>query len=328
MQYIGVDVSKEKLDCLWLRDPAIGKVKSKKIRNNLKGFQELEAWMLKNTQASKAEIHITMEATSVYHENLAEYLYDSGFKVSVVNPSRIKSYADSSKVIHKTDKSDSKTIACFAEHYKPDLWQPAPEEARLLKALLARLEAIESDLQRETNRLEKAESTVTPVRVMNSLHEMITRLKDEKKRLKQDIDDHIGRYPQLKENRRLLETIPCVGPVLSSYMLALLMGKDFENAGQVAAYLGLIPRIRESGKWKGQSRLSKRGPGIIRKKLYLPAVNACKKNPDIAEHTRRLMANGKCKMQAIGAAMRKLVQICFGVVKHQNEYRPQVKITA
>ncbi|SEF69702.1 Transposase IS116/IS110/IS902 family protein, partial [Oleiphilus messinensis] len=96
------------------------------------------------------------------------------------------------------------------------------------------------------------------------------------------------------------------------------------TAGQVAAFLGLVPRIQQSGQWKGRSRLSKQGPANVRAKLYMAAVVCLRYNPDIQAQCQRLMENGKSKMQALGAGMRKLVQICFGVVKHQSEYRPQV----
>jgi len=85
----------------------------------------------------------------------------------------------------------------------------------------------------------------------------------------------------------------------------------------------LIPTQVESGVFRGRSAMSKRGPASVRAKLYMAAVCASHRNPDISAMKERLLANGKNRMQAIGAAMRKLVHICFGVIKNQTEYRPQ-----
>lgn len=324
MQSIGIDVSKAKLDCCWLRDPEAVKLKTKVFKNTAPDHRKLGQWILAQTKSLAEEIHIVMEATGVYHEPLAYALYELGFQVSVVNPARTKEFSNSLGATHKTDAKDSLMLAQFGHRMKPGLWQPEPPEARELKALLARLEALEFDLQREMNRREKADFSGLSQRVFDSLEHMIKTFKEEKRRLEHDIDDHIDRHPQLKKNRELMASIPGVGPVLSRTILSVIHSRDFTSAGQLSAYLGLIPRIQQSGQWKGRSRLTKQGPSRVRAKLYMAAVVATKANPDIKRQYERLQANGKCKMQALGAAMRKLVQICFGVVKHQSEYRPQL----
>jgi len=148
-------------------------------------------------------------------------------------------------------------------------------------------------------------------------------LEAEIKRLQEDIDNHINHYPKLKRNRQLLESIKGIGPVMSRELVYLFASKCFVNAKQVAAYLGLIPKLKESGKFKGRTMLSKAGSARIRAKLYMAAVCASTHNPDIKAQKMRLLKAGKVKMQALGAAMRKLIQICFGVIKHQTEYQPQ-----
>jgi len=104
-------------------------------------------------------------------------------------------------------------------------------------------------------------------------------------------------------------------------LVYLFAAKHFKTAKQVAAYVGLIPKLKESGKLKGHTTLSKTGPSRLRAKLYMAAVSACQHNPDIKVQRKRLLKAGKTKMQALGAAMRKLIQICFGVVKNQTEYQ-------
>lgn len=324
MHYVGIDVSKDKIDCLWLRDPEARKVKTKVLTNSKDGHQRLSEWLIKATGADQTNIHVLLEPTGVYHEALAYQLYQQGFRVSVVNPARLREFGKGEGVPHKTDKKDSFLLALYGFQKKPELWQPEPPEIRELKALLARLDGVKQDLQRERNRLEKAEIARASQLVTDSLYNMIETLEAERKRLEQRIDQHIDRSPRLKNDRQLLESIPGVGEVLSRTLLAVIHSRPFNTAGEVVAYLGLIPRQWESGKLRGRSVLSKAGPAHIRAKLYMPAVAATQHMPEIAAQKQRLLDNGKTKMQAICAAMRKLVQICFGVIKHQSEYRPQL----
>ena len=190
--------------------------------------------------------------------------------------------------------------------------------------MIRRLDALEKDLQREQNRQEAALVSLSSDRVAQSLKDMIETLKAEIQRLQQDIDNHIDRFPELKRNRQLLQSIKGIGTVMSRELVYLFASKRFKSAKQAAAYIGLIPKLRESGKLKGRTMLSKIGSARIRAKLYMAAVCASTHNPDIKAQKARLLKAGKVKMQALGAAMRKLIQICFGVIKHQCEYQPQL----
>lgn len=320
---VGIDVSKAKLDCLWLRDADTLKVKTKVVANDGKGHRMLQQWLTKTLQREPQEILVVMEATGVYHEQVAQALFDEGFRVVVANPAHIKSYAQSLGNTHKTDKQDSLIIARFGAERRPALWQPEAPEIRELKALIGRLEALEVDYQREENRLEKAEQRASSETVMASIQNMLRELEKAKQRIEKEIDDHIDRHPRLKGNRALLESIPGVGKVVSRLMLSVIHSRDFTSARQVAAYLGVIPKLVESGAFKGRSALSKKGPASVRARVYMAAIVASQWNPDIVAMKQRLLANGKSKMQAIGAAMRKLVHICYGVINTQTEYSPQ-----
>jgi transposase len=322
MNTIGIDVSKAKLDCAWLKEQ--DKVKTKAMTNNLTGWQELLDWTLKNTGLAIVERHFVMEATGIYHEQLATFLTDAGAKVSVVNPAQVKFYAQGLGVRSKNDKKDSVVLARYGLKENPKLWQPEAQEIRTLKALLARFDGIEKDLQREKNRQEKAVISLAPEEVINSLNLMTEQLKSEQQRLEKLIEDHINKHDKLRENKALLETIPAVGKVIATRMLMVIGSRQFDDAHQCAAYLGLIPVQHESGSSvKGRAKLSKAGNPVIRAKLYMAAVVAIRHNPDIKAQYERLTSKGKSKMSALGAAMRKLVQICFGVLKHQQPYQPQ-----
>ena len=116
---VGIDVSKAKLDCLWLRDHTTLKVKTKVMANDNKGHQALCQWLPKTLKLEPAQILVVMEATGIYHEKVALTLHDAGFRVAVVNPAHIKAYAQSLGNTHKTDKQDSLIIARFGAERDP-----------------------------------------------------------------------------------------------------------------------------------------------------------------------------------------------------------------
>jgi transposase len=323
MNIIGVDVSKAKLDCAWLKEN--NKIKAKAVANSPEGWQQLVKWAHENSGCEISGLHFVMEATGIYHENLAAWLYGQGAKVSVVNPAHVKHYAQSLGVQTKNDKKDSTVLARYGQREQPSLWQPAAPEARTLKALLARLAAVEKDLQREKNRQEKALVSDTPEAVLNSIADMVGHFEDEQASLGKLIDEHIKAHKNLKGNQALLESIPGVGKVVSQQMLVVLGSHQFVSASQCAAYLGLVPVQKESGSsLKNRPQLAKNGNPAIRAKLYMATVTATRYNPDIKAQYQRLTGQGKSKMSALAAAMRKLVQICYGVIKHQQPYQPQV----
>lgn len=324
MNVIGIDVSKDKLDCLWLRDLATGKAKSKVVPNQAGGHQALLTWAVKTLGCPVAELLFVMEATGVYHEALAQALVAAGARVAVVNPARIRDYAKALGQRSKNDQRDSYVISHYGNTQRPALWQPEPPAVRELKALLARLEAVEKDARREANRLEKATVSQASAIVSDSIRSMLVALTVEQARLEKLIDDHIDGHPTLKQDAALLKSIPGVGAVLSRYLTMTYRSRDFHRASQMAAYLGLVPVEYESGSSvRGRPRLSKAGSGVIRAKLYMPAVVATRCNQQARELYQRLLRNGKTKMSALGAVMRKLVHMCFGVLKHQQAYSPR-----
>lgn len=328
MAQVGIDVSKNKLDVAWLRDGDGPGVKTRVFANSPSGFKALIAWLIKHTQAPIEDIEIMMEATGIYHEALAYALYDAGAQVYVCNPAHAKNFAKSWGRRSKTDRKDCIMLARFLASRPHKLWRPEPQEVRHLRALLARLEALDKDIQREENRHEKATiQNVTPT-VLSSIQTVLAALEQERERLITEINDHIDGHKNLKQDRQLLASIPGIGKVLSVELLAMLRSRDFTNAGQCAAFAGLVPILSDSGESVSKaSHLSKTGAARLRARLYMAAIVAKKHNVLIKNQYDRLTSRGKSKMCALGAAMRKLVQIAFGVLKHQTRFNPQVATT-
>ncbi len=321
MFFIGIDVSKAKLDCCLLLDVASNKRRAKVVANSKTGIADLLAWCTKQ-QMPVHELHAIMEGTGVYHEQAALALSDVGVTVSIVNPAQVKDFGRSLGVRTKTDGVDGFVLARYGALLKPKSWTPPAQEARMLQALLSRREAIAQDLQRERNRLEKADAIDTPPPIRQSINDSIDFLEKQLAKLQQDIDNHINNHPNLKDDRDLLISIPAVGPQVSNHLLSVMHNHDFQSAEQLAAYLGLVPIERQSGtSVQGRPRLSKAGPARIRAILYMAAIVATQHNPHVKALYQRLQERGKTKMSALGAAMRKLVHLCFGVLKTREPYQ-------
>jgi transposase len=319
---IGIDISKLKFDLCLLREN--DKLKHKVFPNTASGFLQLSAWL---TKQKVARVSACMEATGTYGEALATYLFDTGHQVSIINPAIIKAYAQSHLSRTKTDKVDATLIARFCQERKPPAWSPLPGEVRELQALVRRLEALLEMHQMEVNRLEAG---VTAELVRESLTEHIAYLTEEIKRTTALIRQHIDQHPTLREQRELLVSIPGIGQTTAAKLLAEMLDvKLYKSARQLAAFAGLVPRLHESGSSiKRKARLSKTGAPRLRKALYFPAIAAIKHNPYIKAMSLRLKERGLCPMQIIGAAMRKLVHLAYGVLKSGRPFDPSILKTA
>ncbi|ADC70737.1 transposase IS116/IS110/IS902 family protein [Thioalkalivibrio sp. K90mix] len=323
MAHIGIDVSKNKLDCMWVRDLEAGKVKPKVFPNRPDQYPELLRWLQRNTGEAPETLQVYLEATGIYHEPLAYWLHEQGVRVHVLNPAQVRFHAQGMGVRNKTDRKDSMMLARYGIERAPRRWQPEPPEVRELKRLLSRLEALEEDIRREENRLEKAQFSEDTL-AQASIDNVLQALREEHRRLQQQIDDHFDAHDHLKRDRALLESIPGIGRVLSASMAATLRSRAFTSARQAAAFHGLVPVLQESGtSVQRPPRLAKAGSGRLRKTLYMAAVVATRYNPDVRRQYHRLLRRGKAKMAAIGAAMRKLLHIAFGVLKSQTPYQPR-----
>lgn len=258
MFYLGIDVSKAKLNCYLLFDEET--VKDKVFANTTCGLNHLITWLAKN-HAQHNHLHAVIEATGIYHELAANTLYEAGIGVSVANPAHVKYFCKGIAVRTKTDRVDSQLLARYGSLVKPSAWKPTPIEARTLQDLLMRHDAIMQDLQREKNQQEKTKIRATPELIIQSIADSIDFLCDQPNKIQNEINDHIDRHSGLKNDLKLLRSIPAVGIQTSMQMLAILHVNSFNTAEQVAAYLGVVPVEHRSGtSVLGRPKLSKAGP--------------------------------------------------------------------
>jgi transposase len=314
---VGVDVAKAKIDVA-LKLPA-GKWKTKVVANNPTGLAELRSWLGKHGVDCA---HVCMEATGVYWERLAEDLADHGFAVSVVNPAQIKKFAGALGVRTKTDEVDAKVIAEFCATTSPRLWVAAAKSVRRLRALVGRRDALVDLRTQEMNRLEVAATEEVRRSIQSVITHLDQQIKEIDRQIRKDVDDD----PTLREQRELLASIPGFGDRTATMFLAHYGGAlRFAKTRQAVAYSGLDTRRHESGSSvKGKPRLSKMGHSDIRRALYMPAITAMCRTAWGKTFAGRLLAAGKPKKLILGALMRKMVAIAYGVLKSGIPFNPTI----
>jgi transposase len=318
---VGIDVSKNTLDAVSVQ----GEVsRHASFKNTEAGYAQIEKWLDRYEVSS---IHVCLEATGQYGEGVAEYLYQHRYAISVVNPVRIKAYSESRLRRNKTDKLDAALIADFCMQQNPPLWKPIPPNLRTLQSLMRRLDDLQGILQQERNRLKAGE---LPASVQEDLQAHIAYLEQRIREIERQIETHVEQAPELKATQQLLTSIPGIGEKTAH----LLMGeipflREYLHVNQLVAFCGLNPRLRRSGiSINGKPRLSKVGNSRIRKGLYFPAIVAMKHNPILKTFADRLLKAGKSKMCVIGAVMRKLMHLVFGILKSGQPFDPNYRQNA
>lgn len=315
---LGIDISKKELVVALLIN---NKNCKNKFPNNTQGFIELSEWL---AEKGLAEVKICLEATGSYGEKLADFLYDQGHKVSVVNPACVKSYARSRLTRHKTDEVDALLIAEYASKNTLRLYKPRAEEFKELRSLYRCQQNLKTQHTQVSNYLENEDGL--PKVIITTYKKLLKEIEKQIDNIELSISNILADNPLIKQAYDNLQTIPGIGKITAIAMLAEVPDfSSFADARQLAAYAGLTPRQRTSGtSLKGKSRLSKIGSASLRKALYFPAISAKTHNPILKEFADRLKNKGKSTMVIIGAVMRKLLHIIFGVIKHQSPFNPYI----
>ena len=308
--YLGLDISKDKIDCALLRNeaPPMHKI----IDNNETGFAELQNWLIEQ-QVELNRVHVCCEATNVYYIAVAIHLHQSQIAISVVNPSIIKSYAALKLKRIKTDKQDAKLIAQYCQTECPNLWQPQSKTKAQLKSLCRRAEQINQLLTMEKNRAHVADEFS-----QESIKRAIEWLEQELNSCRASVANLIKQDKTLQKQQQILTSIVGIGQTTAQILLSVLVDIDkFPTAKKLISWLGLSPVVRQSGKHKGIAKLSKMGDRSIRKALYTPARVAC---------TRSKLWRGwfdekvktKPVKQVYVLMMVKLVKYAYYCIKHNE----------
>lgn len=318
MLYLGIDIAKETFDVALMVGTQLYRGH---FSNDRQGHVKLGRWLENRSQGQFETVHACLEASGRYWEAIAQYLVAQGVAVSVVNPKLVKHHGEARMQRNKTDSEDALTIADYCAKHQPDLWQPPSVAYQELKDMVRHVQALKEDRQRERNR---RKSGVQNEQVLETIEAHLVFLDEQITLLTQQINNHIDHHEELRRDKALLESIPGVGEVVAATFMAEVPDVSrFDQAGQVAAYAGLTPGQYQSGSSVHRpSKLVKWGNPRLRAVLFMPALSAHRWNPLVASLKDRLQDKGKSKMTIIVATMRKLIHLCFGVLKTRKPFDP------
>ncbi len=303
--HVGIDVAKARLDVA-VRPTG----DSWQVTNDAAGVAALVA-RLHQLQPTL----VVLEATGGYERPVTAALSAAGLAVAVVNPRQVRDFARAIGKLAKTDALDAQVLAHFAEAVRPPARPLATDHAQYLTAILLRRRQIVAMLTAEQNRLE----TAPLVRERVAAH--IVWLAEELARLDGDLAEAIRDDPAWQEREALLRSVPGVGPVLATTLLAELPELGALTRHQVAALVGVAPLNCDSGTLRGK-RAVWGGRGRVRATLYMATLAAARFNPVIKAFYDRLCAAGKPKKVALTACMRKLLTILNAMLARRARWQP------
>jgi transposase len=314
LEILGIDVGKRELHAFLLQGDRSA---SKSVSNSSVGFKQLQTW-LKNRKVEK--LHVCLEASGGWSEDVALALCEAGHVVSLVNPARIKAFAQSAMLRTKTDRIDAESIARFCRMHTPEPWVPPASEIRILQGLVRRYQSLVQMRTEEQNRLQ-APIVAPPVK--ESIEATLGHLNREIERVDREIEQLFNQFPPLRRQRDLLTTIPGIGDTTAARILGEMPNiAEFRDVKAVAAYAGLSPRHYESGSVRRASRIAKAGNSSLRAALYFPAISAMRYNAPLRAFAERLRSRGKSNLTIITAVMRKLLTLAYGVLKSGKSSDP------
>ncbi len=303
-QVVGVDVSKDKLDFAFDDDTQTSTLKNTK--------EQIVKELIGRVKNPKSTIAV-MEATGGYEERLVTLLHEHKIALAVVNPRRVRDFADGIGRDAKTDPLDAQVIAFYGRVVKPEPQVAKSEEEKKLKSLVERRRQLLDLINQESNRL----GQTTDREIRGYLEESLETLKKQV----QVVDQRLAKCVEANhENTRkveILRSVKGLGPVSISTFLAELPELGQLNRGQIAKLVGVAPMNRDSGKKSGRRRTFG-GRSYVRRVLYMATLVATQFNPRIKTFYQHLLSEGKPKKVALTAAMRKLLTIVNTLIKNDE----------
>jgi transposase len=323
-QCLGVDVSKSSLSLsLGSLDGGLKKefTSHPDIKNNISGFKDLKAWLGKAV-IKNADFYVLMEATGVYHLEVCHYLYGLGYKVCVMQSGRVKRYAQSLDQRSKTDALDSKMLSMLGLERELRLWEPPSKEMQRLKSLSRERSSLLKDRTTETNRQGAIESSSYSNKKSIRRHKQRLKLIEEQiGAIEQEMLDLVSEVPTLRKRIGHLESIPGISFISAATVIGETFGfESIYNAKQLTSYAGYDVVLRESGNFKGRTKISKKGNSHIRAVLHMPSMACVRCNPTLRQFYRRIKPNKAKPLVALVAVQRKLLVLMYTLWKNELDY--------
>lgn len=306
--FVGMDISQDTVDV------AVQPGAVFQVTNDERGIAEV----VERLRALQPTL-IVLEATGGLEVPLAGALAAVRLPVVVINPRQVRDFARATGQLAKTDRLDAQILARFAEAVRPPVRPVPDEQTQALAALVARRRQLIEMLTAEKNRLRLA---ARPVQKRVQAH--ITWLENELEHINTDLTNTMHQSSVWREKEDVLRSVPGVGPVLTTTLLANLPELGTLTRKEVAALAGVAPFPRDSGTLKGR-RAIWGGRAHVRAALYMAALVATRKNPVIRIFYQRLCQAGKAKKLALTACMRKLLTILNAMVKSGTPWRHEME---
>ena len=324
-QVLGIDVAKDELveslgrkldnldDELYCFDA---------FPNTKKGINDLEKWALQNT-AAELPIHFIMEATGVYHEKLAYFLDEQGYKVSIVMPTKIAYYRRTLESKTKTDIACSRVIAQFGLSIQVAQWHRPNAVYKSLRQLTRERDQLVEQCTMTKNMLHAEKSEAEPSsEAMARMLERIALLTKQKKAVEKEIKAGTKNDPEANEKMKLITSIPGFATTSASIILAETNGFELVvNRRQLASYAGFDVSKKESGSSiKGKPKMSKKGNKFLRKAIHLPSLSGKKCMPEMTEVYKRIVDKTGIKMKGLAAVQRRMLELAYTLCENKTMY--------
>lgn len=324
-QVTGIDVAQKELVVTLGRmfdDFTIELFSYKVFKNSDAGIKLLVEWVNKKMDR-KLAIRYVMEATGVYHQKFACYLEENNQQVSIVLPNKISNYMRTLEMKTITDKSCSQAITQFGLERKLDTWTKPKKSYKELQQLTRERDQIVQERSIIKNQIHAEKSEAVPnKKSLNRMQSRIQFLNAQETEIKSDIAQIINNNPELKETIDRITTIPGVGALTATIVLAETNGFELiRSKSQLTSYAGLDVKEKQSGtSVKGKPRISKKGNRNLRKAMYLPALTAVKWDDNFKDVYARLVSKHGIKMKALVAIQRKLLELIYILFKNETIY--------
>ena len=309
---IGIDISKASFDVSFLKEKGV--YVYFKFSNDVKGFNKFFKYVDQSD-------HCVMEASGPYYLFLAYYLFEKGVAVSVVNPLQIKHFVRMRMTKAKTDKKDAQMIAQYGESEVPGAWQPDQDQVVHLQQINTAVEGLHKQATMLHNQLEAfSKVPAKDNEVIKTLRLLLRSIKLKIEKLVSRANDIAeSHYSQTKD---VLTSIPGIGPKTAIMLIAITDNfSKFQSSKKLSAYVGLSPRIYQSGtSVNGKGHITKMGNRHMRKLLYLCAWSAKRHNQQCKEMYQRLKEKGKPEKVIKIAIANKLLRQAFAIATTLNKY--------
>jgi len=325
-QCLGVDVSKDKLDCnLSVIDEssAVKVLAYKCFTNNLDGFVKLQDW-LTSKKISGLKLTVVMEATGVYYENLAYYLHaNSPYGICVLLPMRAKYYFKSLEIKTKTDKVDAKMLSQLGLERNVPHWEPMSSGMKTIKILSREYRDNKKEINRLKNQLHARKHTykISP-QIIKRLKQKIDLVEEQCLAIELELKTMVREDQYLSGKVEKVVSIPGVGFLSAISIIAETNGFILiKNGKQLASYAGLDVVHNNSGIKNGKPRISKRGNKYIRQAMYMPALSASRHVAQLQQFYKRVNDKNKCKKIGLIGVSRKLLILIYTLWKKDEFYK-------